>query len=880
MDKFFFRDKNVAKQVDTLVRQLNIKNNPETKQKCKRLLVKEMQEVYKKYKSRKPEDMKPDKFLDLLNKKSISNCCQIINSRRSSKKPSPDRIHDLERQRDEDIHGRRQNIVERRPRVPNMRQTNRGQQENGMFSSMPDAGAAGFAPIPRGNGGFISATGEMGNEMFFGNLNEQMNNGGRSTSQNELERRMMERQSEYEGRPNQMNGMNGMGMNGMGMNGMDMRTMGYNPNIGNNNGKPPEINFALDGSDTRGYGGPSSNNMKNGMGMNDMNYDMMMSGMGGYDMNMGNMGNFDMNMGNMGNNMGNMGNMNMGNMNMGNMGNMNMGNMGNMGNMNMGNMGNMNMGNMGNMGNNMGNMSNNNDPNMQAMMLMMQQNGMGGNGMGGNSMNMGNNQNYGSNPLSDQELQRKMDEMLRYRDSGIEIPKGGNFNPMVSPNINANSGNNIMNGNFDTNQLLMLQKMSEMNYLNSKGRKSNDRLREGKNLAELSNQELEQQIDEVKRTILQSNFNLEHLNGDIYSLNSEQLGNLIKKMENSMNSDADSDEDIPKKDKKKRKKSKSKRKSKSKDAKEKLHELASHLRMHNQKLEDIDIESSPEKIKKVVKGNKYVEIDDDDDQIYIGSKNAKSPEKKKSMRKVNNSDEFVDSDKITPKLDNPIPVEKSDVKKHTVVIDSSQHSDPDFYSDYFVNLPEEYHNIIGIELVDFDMPKIKNKIEIGEDTNYLAIRMEGDNEIKEMDLDEGSYSVKELLSTINYGFEQLEIDLTIDINNQNIVVIKSNTDKNFSIDSESTLFRLLGFTDKNYSGSNNYISSKKLSKYQSVKLQVDGIADGITGELDSKKQIHKYFKEPIDTLDRFVIKMNNESNEPVDFKRKPHKLTFQILTRN
>ena len=63
MNKFFLSERNIARQCHQLERLLNIRDNRESKRKCKRFLVEQMQAVYKKYGNRKKRNMKVTKFI-------------------------------------------------------------------------------------------------------------------------------------------------------------------------------------------------------------------------------------------------------------------------------------------------------------------------------------------------------------------------------------------------------------------------------------------------------------------------------------------------------------------------------------------------------------------------------------------------------------------------------------------------------------------------------------------------------------------------------------------------------------------------------------------------------------------------------------------------
>ena len=74
MKQFFFSSRNVSRQNKELEKLLNISNKGESKKKCKKFLIIQMEKVFEKYKDKRPNDMPIQQFIDLLNKKSIQNC--------------------------------------------------------------------------------------------------------------------------------------------------------------------------------------------------------------------------------------------------------------------------------------------------------------------------------------------------------------------------------------------------------------------------------------------------------------------------------------------------------------------------------------------------------------------------------------------------------------------------------------------------------------------------------------------------------------------------------------------------------------------------------------------------------------------------------------
>jgi hypothetical protein len=259
MDKFFFSDKNVSNQSAHLQKILNVKDDADAKRRCRKFLIQQMKDVYKKYGKKRPPDMESIQFIDQLNKKSIKECIKIVDERKKAKTQEKRQYdtHQLdtyERARDQEIYGKRQVRVPKRPEYTAPTKAGSG---GGMPGYVNDnaGGGNGYAPIPSGSGNFITATGEVGGKMYFGNQAEQLY--GRGSNKDELENRMMELANNYN-----MKGKGGGPMNmneGFMPNNNNGGMMAYNPNM-NQPQQPPNIDFSLDGGDPRGNGNRRPNN--------------------------------------------------------------------------------------------------------------------------------------------------------------------------------------------------------------------------------------------------------------------------------------------------------------------------------------------------------------------------------------------------------------------------------------------------------------------------------------------------------------------------------------------------------------------------------------------------------------------------------------------
>ena len=347
--QYFFSKDNLNRLNQKLGQRLDVEDR-DGFDACRELLKSQMKNLYEQNNHKLGKAPMP-KVLKYLNENSVRMCEKIYNDR-INKRSQGRSMGQVSMDRESDIHGNRQNRVERRPRNAGNGKRNTSNELDGI-----DGGGsfAGFAPVPSGNGEFMAADGSMGEKFMTGvNNNDFIQAGDKKQIASELERRMLERSGGYDGGNNMMGG----GGNMMGGN-------NYNPMTGGGNQRPPEIDFSLDGSGIKKSRDPYGNALdESNVNMDGM--DPMMMGMMGGNMMGGNM------MG--GNMMGNQDMMNMPNMMMSN--NMMDSNMG--GNQDM--MSRMSQYQNDNMGGNMNNLSNQASPqnttnpaNMNQMMMQFMQ---------------------------------------------------------------------------------------------------------------------------------------------------------------------------------------------------------------------------------------------------------------------------------------------------------------------------------------------------------------------------------------------------------------------------------------------------------------------------------------------------------------------------
>lgn len=190
MESHFFNDKNVNNMTNILIKQLNIKNDPEIKKKCKKLVHQQMKDVYDKYGSKRPEGMKSAEFLNALNRKSVKQSIVICESSKKKKQTKESSVSDLKLERDALTFGPRN--LKQPPKRPE--HTSRVSEDKEMMFN-DTTNMSNFASFDtKSPAQYVRADGSLSRDAptdWDDNVNV-----GRS-KQDDLERAMNERQKDY-----------------------------------------------------------------------------------------------------------------------------------------------------------------------------------------------------------------------------------------------------------------------------------------------------------------------------------------------------------------------------------------------------------------------------------------------------------------------------------------------------------------------------------------------------------------------------------------------------------------------------------------------------------------------------------------------------------
>ena len=155
-------------------------------------------------------------------------------------------------------------------------------------------------------------------------------------------------------------------------------------------------------------------------------------------------------------------------------------------------------------------------------------------------------------------------------------------------------------------------------------------------------------------------------------------------------------------------------------------------------------------------------------------------------------------------------------------------------------------------------------------------------------MEPGKYSINEIIEGLQNVFNQYEIKINIDIdNNEHIILSSLETEFSFKNDKNSLLI-MLGFTKDHYEDERVYKSENKHSLVSKIYLYIDNISNnepfGII-DLQNKKHtsIIKRFNQPISVIREMILKFKRrqtKDDDLIDFDNKPHQITFKFESNN
>jgi len=218
-------------------------------------------------------------------------------------------------------------------------------------------------------------------------------------------------------------------------------------------------------------------------------------------------------------------------------------------------------------------------------------------------------------------------------------------------------------------------------------------------------------------------------------------------------------------------------------------------------------------------------------------------------------------------------------KNQIILIKSDQYAEPEFFNDYMVELDKTFTNVKCIEIQNYNFPKLEKEIEITDDNSDFTFSVNDDEQ--SVQLENGIFTVKEIINTIQDVLDEADINLKLSIIN-NKITIKHQENEEFNlINNNGSILRELGFTEDVYENDSSYTSENEIKNINKIYMFIDNISSnepiGLI-DLNKPKSIKKEFKKPISELKAIIVKfkVSKDDDELVDFYKKPHQFNLKI----
>jgi hypothetical protein len=294
------------------------------------------------------------------------------------------------------------------------------------------------------------------------------------------------------------------------------------------------------------------------------------------------------------------------------------------------------------------------------------------------------------------------------------------------------------------------------------------------------------------------------------------------------------------------------------------------------KYKNIKIINDEKELEKLENNNETNNSIENDDKINETNNSIENDDK---INETNNSIE--NDDKINEINNNIENDDKINETNNSIEINAQDYAEPEFYNDYYVELPKTYTNIKSIELTNLEFPEAS--YELKQEENQFKFKLNDEEQCFE--LEPGDYKLDEIIESIQNGFNELENNLKISLDEENNKTTIENTEnKDFELINDG-IVKLLGYTKEKYINKSLYVSETSCKIYPCTYIYIDTISrDSPIGKislLNPPKNIKKKFNEPIKELKDLIIKFktrNTKKDELFDFRNKPHKMKILCNT--
>ena len=473
-----------------------------------------------------------------------------------------------------------------------------------------------------------------------------------------------------------------------------------------------------------------------------------------------------------------------------------------------------------------------------------------------------------------------------------------NMNNMNMNNMNMNNMNMNNMNNMDMQQDMKFMQMHNDRGYAQKPNQMNNMQMYNMNNTQNSYNDLANKVSHMRNQVANS------IGMDPQTLlymSPEEIENQIKKQANKGDISMNYDRKPSKKNYRQEESENSEEEDEEMDKKTKLLQMLIQMKKNNMNKEK-GLKKAVDDVKK--KSNKKekkqesseTETEESEDDKNLKSSGKQKNKSKKNVKFSNNIKKYSDSDESSNESSNESEkstkstkstknnkTNKSKSKIETMTIDITPDDDLEkkYYSDFMIDFKEKYNttykNARNFKLKLKTLCELQPKID--ENSNNLVIVI--NNETKRIELEEGYYTLDELVEGITANLEDVNIVCKKDKKGR--VIFENTENEDFEIDClDKSFAKYLGFCEDNYNGDSKYVSENISSLLiNKIYLYIPNISDEVFCTIDKNKKIDLNYEndEPINELDCLIIQIKdietNEENYFHNFNDKYHlTLTF------
>lgn len=247
----------------------------------------------------------------------------------------------------------------------------------------------------------------------------------------------------------------------------------------------------------------------------------------------------------------------------------------------------------------------------------------------------------------------------------------------------------------------------------------------------------------------------------------------------------------------------------------------------------------------------------------IETESEKSDEESEEVPEAQPEKEIVersdDTSEVEDEPEEPLVEENEKESSNLLYIngeeyDLNEYVEPEFYNNFMITLKKPIKNVSVIEVLKADISMQENNINACNNT----LKITNESGEHNMSVVPGKYDVEQLIQSLNATFSKNNVDIVFSYGSDKHITIKSS--KEFTIENDKTsLLHVLGFEDKSYSEMSEYVSDNKNMLGENLNPTIELIYNGDKNtkhvfDLPIEKKIRKKLDKNIDMVENIIFK--------------------------